>query len=197
VPLDWAGTQDNLGNALLRLGERERSIQRLREAIDAYKAALQERTRERVPLHWAGTQNNLGNALLRLGERENSTQRLDEAVVAYKAALQEITRQQASLDWAMIQNSLGNALLRLGEHESSTQRLDAAVVAYKAALQVFKSGYATYYFVRKTKANLQRTEDLLRERRSKIRQRTDGHRNNKGPPIVSSQAGMTARNTSS
>ncbi len=32
-------------------------------AIAACRAALQERTRERVPLEWATTQNNLGNAL--------------------------------------------------------------------------------------------------------------------------------------
>ena len=29
----------------------------------AYRAALEEQTRERVPLDWAQTQNNLGNAL--------------------------------------------------------------------------------------------------------------------------------------
>ena len=39
----------------------------LERAIAAYRAALQERTRERVPLDWAMTQNNLGNALWTLG----------------------------------------------------------------------------------------------------------------------------------
>ena len=48
----------------------------------AYRAALEERTRERVPLDWATTQNNLGNALRALGERENGTARLEEAVGA-------------------------------------------------------------------------------------------------------------------
>ena len=36
-------------------------------AIAAYRAALEERTRERVPLDWAATQNNLGTALCALG----------------------------------------------------------------------------------------------------------------------------------
>jgi hypothetical protein len=56
--------------SLLRLGERESGTVRLEEAVAAYRAVLEERTRERVPLDWAATQNNLGNALQALGERE-------------------------------------------------------------------------------------------------------------------------------
>ena len=63
MPLDWAMTQNNLGNALWTLGERESGTARLEEAVAAYRAALKEWTRERVPLDWATTQNNLGNAL--------------------------------------------------------------------------------------------------------------------------------------
>ena len=33
----------------------------------AYRAALEERTRDRVPLDWAMTQMNLGNALWSAG----------------------------------------------------------------------------------------------------------------------------------
>jgi tetratricopeptide (TPR) repeat protein len=47
VPLDWAMTQNNLGNALQALGERESGTARLEEAINAYRAALEEYTRER------------------------------------------------------------------------------------------------------------------------------------------------------
>ena len=47
----------------LDLGERESGTARLEEAVAAYRAALEERTRERVPLDWATTQNNLGIAL--------------------------------------------------------------------------------------------------------------------------------------
>ena len=56
VPLDWARTQDGLGNALSRLGERESGTGRLEEAVAADRAALTEWTRERVPLWWAATQ---------------------------------------------------------------------------------------------------------------------------------------------
>src|SRR5258707_7424423 len=74
---------------------------RLEEAVVACRAALEERTRERVPLDWATTQNGLGNALPTLGERESGTARLEEAVVAYRAGLEEGTRERVPLSWAM------------------------------------------------------------------------------------------------
>jgi len=39
VPLDWAAAQNNLGNALQTLGERESGTARLEEAVAAYRAA--------------------------------------------------------------------------------------------------------------------------------------------------------------
>jgi tetratricopeptide (TPR) repeat protein len=134
VPLDWAMTQNALGNALQALGARESGTARLEEAAAAYRSALEEYTRQRVPLDWAMTQNNLGTALYTLGERESGTARLEEAVVAYRAALEERTRDRVPLDWAMTQTNLGSALSVLGERESGAARLEEAVAAYRAAL---------------------------------------------------------------
>ena len=134
-PLEWAKTQNNLGNALTALGERESGTARLAEAVAAYREALQERTRERVPLERAATQMNLGNALARLGERESGTARLEEAVAAYREALQERTRERVPLEWAATQVNLGIALARLGERESGTARLEEAVAAFRETLQ--------------------------------------------------------------
>jgi tetratricopeptide (TPR) repeat protein len=145
VPLDWAMTQNNLGNALATLGEQESGTARLEEAVAAYRAALKERTRARVPLDWAMTQNNLGLALATLGERESGAPdggrgRLEEAVAAYRAAFEEHTRARVPLDWAMTQNNLGTALATLGQRESGAPdagrgRLEEAVAAYRAALE--------------------------------------------------------------
>jgi tetratricopeptide (TPR) repeat protein len=110
VPLEWAQTQTNLGNALLMLGERESGTARLEEAVAAYRLALEESTRERVPLGWAQTQRNLGDALSRLGERESGTARLEEAVAAYRLALEEWTRERVPLQWARTQINLAYAL---------------------------------------------------------------------------------------
>ena len=91
------------------MGARESGAARLEEAVEAYRAALKERTRERVPLYWAGTQNNLGDALQTLGERQSGTARLEEAVAAYRDALKERSRERVPLQWATTQNNLGKA----------------------------------------------------------------------------------------
>ncbi len=137
APLDWAETQDCLGRALWRLGERESESARLEEAVATYHAALKERTRDRVPLEWAMTQNNLGLALNSLGERERGTARLEEAVAAHRLALEELTRDRIPLEWAATQNNLGTALANLGVRESRTALLEEAVAAYRAALEEF------------------------------------------------------------
>ena len=101
APLDWATTQNNLGNALRVLGQREKGTVGLEEAVAAYRAALEERTRERDPLQWAATQNNLGIALRRLGEREKGTARLEGALAAFRAAL-EVARRGFQLPLSLI-----------------------------------------------------------------------------------------------
>ncbi len=135
TPLDWARTQNKLGNALRSLGERDSSAGRLEEAVTAYREALKELTREREALDWAAIQNNLGNALGRLGARESGTARLEKAVAAYREALKERTRERVPLDWAMTQNNLGNVLGNLGERENNTARLEEAITAYRQALK--------------------------------------------------------------
>ncbi|MFK7752819.1 MAG: helix-turn-helix domain-containing protein, partial [Sedimentitalea sp.] len=127
--------QNDLAVALSILGERESGTVRLEQAVVAFRAALKERTRDRVPLDWAMTQHNLGEALRIHGERESGTARLEEAVVAYRAALEVYTRDRVPQDWAMTQNDLGTALQILGERESGTARLEEAVVAVRAALE--------------------------------------------------------------
>ena len=68
-PEQWAGTQNNLGNALRVLGGQAGSAERLDEAVAAFRAALEVYTREQFPVDWAMTQNNLGTALQTLGEQ--------------------------------------------------------------------------------------------------------------------------------
>src|SRR4051794_15944752 len=86
-----------LGLALQALGARERGTARLEEAVQAYRLALIEHTRERVPLQWALVQNNLGTALRVLGTRERGTALLEEAIQAYR--LLEGLRGHTNLSW--------------------------------------------------------------------------------------------------
>jgi len=111
----------NLGNALATLGSRESGTARLEEAVAAYRAALEERTRDRVPLQWAMTQVNLGNALFTLGERESGTARLEEAVAAYRAALEEMTRAVAPHWHDIAQQNLAQCFALLEQRRSPQQ----------------------------------------------------------------------------
>jgi hypothetical protein len=78
--------------------------------VAAYRAALEEWTRERVPLDWAATQMNLGNALATLGARESGTARFEEAVAAYRAALEEWTREATPHWHDMAQRNMARCL---------------------------------------------------------------------------------------
>lgn len=104
--LQWAATQNNLGNALQALGERESGTARLGKAVAAYRAALKGRTRERAPLDWAMTQDNLGAALQTPGRRESDTARLEEAVGAHRAALDVFEAAGAAFDCAIARENL-------------------------------------------------------------------------------------------
>ena len=53
IPRDWAMTQNGLSYTLGMLGKRESGTAHLEEAVAAYRAALEELTRDRAPLAWA------------------------------------------------------------------------------------------------------------------------------------------------
>jgi tetratricopeptide (TPR) repeat protein len=125
VPLDWAATQNNLGNALRVLGERESDSARLNEAVAAFREALQERTREIVPLDWALTQNNLGNALRIQGERESSTVRLKEAAIAYEAALVVLRSAQAEYYTQITERNLQRVRNDIAQRNSARSKAGA------------------------------------------------------------------------
>ena len=164
-------------------GNGESGPARLEQAVEAYRAALEEYTRERVTLQWARTQNNLGNALAVLGERESGPARLEQAVAAYRAvlgeresgmarleqavaayhaALKEYTRERVPFDWAMTQNNLGSALRTLGERESGTARLEQAVEAFRAAFDEFAAKGPLWWRDR-AQRNLDRVLDRLHD----------------------------------
>ena len=88
APLQWAATQNNLGNALWALGERESGTARLEEAVAAYLAALEENTRERVPLYWATATGNLAFVRNTLYDRTGDVAHLDAALTDVRGALE-------------------------------------------------------------------------------------------------------------
>ena len=83
-PIDWAMTQNNLGNAYRNQPTGDRG-ENLRRAIACYEAALRVYTEADFPTAWAMTQNNLGAAYADLptGDRGESLRR---AIACYEAA---------------------------------------------------------------------------------------------------------------
>ncbi|MBD1940316.1 CHAT domain-containing protein [Microcoleus sp. FACHB-68] len=132
-PQDWAGTQNNLGNAYLERIQGEQA-ENLELAIACYQAALQVHTRQAFPQDWAMTQNNLGNAYLERIQGERA-ENLEIAIACYQAALQVHTRQASPQDWAGTQNNLGNAYRERIQGERA-ENLELAIACYQAALQV-------------------------------------------------------------
>jgi tetratricopeptide (TPR) repeat protein len=70
VPLDWATTQNNLGTALQALGERESSTAKLEQAVEAYRASLQEWTTEATPNWHEIARRNFARTLALLEQRQ-------------------------------------------------------------------------------------------------------------------------------
>src|SRR6516164_991318 len=152
----------SLGGALLRLGERESGTARLEEAVAAYRAALEENTRERVPLQWAATQMSLGTALLRLGQRESGTGTLAEAVAAYRAALQENTRERVPLQWAASVGNQGVAMMLIADRTNDGAILETACQQIQSAVEMLRSGEQGAAYFEAQLARAQAIRDRLK-----------------------------------
>ena len=144
-PEDMATAFNDHAIALTTLGERvggEQGMTWLKQAIDAYDAALDIVTRDTMPAGWADTQMHRAIALSILGERaggELGMTWLREAIDAYDAALEIRTRDTTPANWAMTQMNRANVLMILGERAGGEQGmawLRQAVDAYDAAMDI-------------------------------------------------------------
>jgi hypothetical protein len=109
VPLDWAATQTNLGNALRMLGERESGTARLEEAVATFREAFQENTREHVPLQWAKSTGDQGVALMLLARRRGDAKMAKLAVRQVEAAFTASRDGGDAHSAAMFEAQLPNA----------------------------------------------------------------------------------------
>lgn len=126
---------NDLGNALVSLGDRQLGTALLEEAVEVFRTALEQNNRVETPLRWALNQLNIGVALRALGRRELDSGKLEEAITAYRAALEELTREDFPIEWARAKMNLGNLLQTIGTREAGKARLEEAVSAHREALQ--------------------------------------------------------------
>ena len=125
VPLDWAATQNNLGAALGTLGAREDGTERLEQAVTAYTAALEVRTRERVPVPLRTT---CGRTLATPEQPRHRRPRSAHERVPLGA--REDGTERSNRPSPPTPRDPG------GGREDGTERLEQAVTAYNAALEV-------------------------------------------------------------
>ena len=107
--------QNLLGNALSDLGARESGTARLEEAVAAYRAALEERTRAANPQAWATTQNNLGAVLAIIAERSGDRGRMAAAAACARDAVAVFREAGASHYLAVAEETLAKAKAALAK----------------------------------------------------------------------------------
>ena len=123
-------TQNNLGNALQDQGTRtsgEEGRRLLAQAVAAYRAALEVRTREQLPQDWAMTQNNLGIALQEQGIRtggEEGRQTADRGSCSLSKVLWKFGRPKSlPPQWAQTHDNLSKAYIALTQWREAAQSL--------------------------------------------------------------------------
>ena len=144
------------------------------EAVDEYRRALEERTKDAKPLEWAQTQKELGDALRGQAEEDavgaESARLRNEAVGAYRRALEVWTREAQPREWAETQFSIGGVQRGLGEQageEESARLLGQAVASYRRALEVWSADTQPQWWA-KAEENLGYTLLALLERSDSV-----------------------------
>lgn len=132
--------KETLGNLLSRNGVRH-NIKELKEAVAAYREALQEYKLLGLQQQIQNVRISLLHTLISLGERETDADQLEETLILYREEFKELKGREAPYQW----EGLGDLLKKLGERRAGTARLEEAEEAYQHALSGLKSSYPTGY----------------------------------------------------
>ncbi|HEY7644377.1 MAG TPA: hypothetical protein VH858_05010 [Hyphomicrobiales bacterium] len=135
LPDDWAALQDDLGNTLLRIAARTKSVPGFEDAVAAFEAALEVRTQQKDPRLWALTSWHLALALFRQGLMTGDTALFEKSLAAYESALSQIKQREMPMEWGLIQNEMGTVHLACGAREQEHKHLEQAVSAFRKALE--------------------------------------------------------------
>jgi tetratricopeptide (TPR) repeat protein len=139
APVEWARTQNDLGNVLAAQAQQFRDEAMYRKAMAAFGLALEVLSKEKTPIDWATTQSNLGTAAQAVGRQQNDPKLLKQAVDAYTSALLVWNREQTPEEWARTMHQLGDTFHAHGLLLKGNTTLQKSVVAYKNALRVFNA----------------------------------------------------------
>lgn len=136
-PKQCAMANNNIGNALQKMGELLKSPEVLDSAKKTYIKTLEGYPKEDNPFEWAIIKNNLANVYSALGQYTKDTKYLLLAEVEYNEALNEQARENAPMDWAMTKCNIGALYLLKADFEPQIEYYKIAQLAYKEALEVY------------------------------------------------------------
>ena len=106
LPVEYATTQNNLGNAYWNLAGIRDKESNLEKAINAYQEALKIRTLEKYPIDYAMTQNNLGTAYSDLAGVRDTESNLEKAFNAYQEALKIYTVEKHPIMYQLVESNI-------------------------------------------------------------------------------------------
>lgn len=110
----------------------------LRNAVAAFRQALEAYSRKEHPQEWAMAQNSLGEAWMALAGQPggNPGESLEQAAAAFRLAAQALSRDEHPLAWAKTQTNIGLALDKQPAGDPAENRRQA-IAAFRAAEEVY------------------------------------------------------------
>lgn len=133
-PLDWATTQNSLGNILAALGQHNKKADFYQAAMACFNNALEVYKQDANPLEWAATQYNLGTVKQALGRQESDSKLLKKSIDAYTDALLVWSRKETPEEWSSAMHQLGVTFHTYGCLLKGNRTLQKSVIAFKNAL---------------------------------------------------------------
>ncbi|MEO5335293.1 MAG: hypothetical protein H7841_00155 [Magnetospirillum sp. WYHS-4] len=106
MPGRWGELQNEMGVALLALGEQVQGNAGLELAAAAFRKSLEVRRRDLAPLLWAQTANNLGAATFALAKRTSDPVLLDEAHACFLGAIEVFAKEGRTKTVYVIEKNL-------------------------------------------------------------------------------------------
>ena len=135
APQVWAGLQHDLGVALASLGELREGKGLHRQAIEAFKAALEERREAVAPAAaWAESLAHLSAVERLVGARKGDAALLASAVDGYRRVLASQQEDAEPGAIASMQSDLGAALWQLGGLKGDEALLQEAIDCFRQSL---------------------------------------------------------------
>lgn len=133
-PQEIAATENELGLAKRLLGEGERDMAILAEAIRHYRRALSTFAAQDNDSNAGIVGANLGIALRIHGAETENRSEVQEAADLLQTAIGATSRQDDPRNWSTLHKHLGMALLALGEGTNDIEALKRSVAALETAL---------------------------------------------------------------